>query len=257
MLVRGDRIRELREERGYSLADLAHKANISVSYLSEIERGTKKPSLRTIDRIAASLNVSKSQLVEVEEGEQSITLGEKIRLLRESKGITLSTFAQQVGISVSYLSEIERGNVYPAIHTLKKIAEAVGVSVSNLIGKGGSLGAKLRMAREEQGMTQADLARAAGVSPGLIGQIEHGKVQPSLQTIEKIAGVLGTSPCYFIIDEAGVEDMVRLMSPALRELLADPKVQAVLKLICSCTEKELKFILDFIKLYKRSGTHEA
>lgn len=254
MIIRGERIRELREERGYALADLAQRANISISYLSEIERGAKKPSLRTMDRIADALNVNKSQLVQIDEGEQSVGLGEKIRLIRESKVMTLSDFAHQVGISVSYLSEIERGNVYPAVHTLRAIAENLEVSVSNLVGRGGSLGAKLRMAREEQGLTQAELARSAGLSPGLIGQIEHGKVQPSLQTIEKVAGVLGTSPCYFIIDEAGVEDMVHLMSTDLRDLLADPNVQAVLRLICNCTEQELKFILDFIKLYKRSGS---
>ncbi len=254
MIIRGQKIRESRKERGLSLIGLSQRTGISVSYLSEIERGAKKPSLKTIEKIAAALNVPKIQLLEIEGDEQSISLGEKLRLLRETRGKTLGKFAEEAGISVSYLSEIERGNVYPAVHTLKKMAERLEVPLSSLVGKGGPLGSKLKVAREEQGLTQGELARAAGVSPGLIGQIEHGKVQPSLKTIEKLSEVLGTSPCYFIKDDIGIDDMMSQMSPALRDMLANPNVQAVLRLVCNCTSEELKFILNFIKLYKCSGS---
>ncbi|WP_227766770.1 helix-turn-helix domain-containing protein [Zhaonella formicivorans] len=253
MLIKGEKIRELREERGYALADLAEKAGISVSYLSEIERGAKKPSLKIIDKLAQTLNVNKSLLVEVDQDSAGISLGDKLRILRESKGLSLTELASEVGLSVSYLSEIERNNTYPATNTLRVLAEKLGVSVSTLVGKAGPLGSKLRIAREEQGLTQVELAKAAGVSPGLIGQIEHGKVQPSLHTIEKIAQVLGYSPCYFILEDAGIEDMLRAMSPEVREILTNENVQAVLRLVCDCTEKEMTFILNFIKLYKKSG----
>lgn len=258
MVIYGERIRALREERGYSLADFAQKAGISVSYLSEIERGAKKPSLQTMERIARALNVSKAELVQLSYSSKGLNLGERLRLLRQDRGLTLAEAAEEAGISPSYLSEIERGAVYPSTQTLKRLADSLGVPVSALVGEGGLLGAKLREAREQQGLTQAELAREAGVSPGLIGQIEHGRVQPSLETVEKIAKVLGVSPCYFILDDADVENMLRFMGPDLRALLAEPKVQAVLRLICNCTEEELRFILEFIKLYKRSGaTHAA
>ncbi|GEA16250.1 MAG: hypothetical protein PWR22_2341 [Moorella sp. (in: firmicutes)] len=250
MRVCGKRIRELREERGYSLQDLAKKAEVSVSYLSEIERGAKKPSLKTLDKIAVALNLPREQLVEAG-NERGLALGERLRLLREKKGKSLSTLAEEAGISISYLSEIERGNVYPAIDTLKKITTVLDVPLSTVIGTGGSLGHKLRQAREEQGFTQADLARAAGVSAGLIGQIEQGKVQPSLKTLEKIGEVLNISPCYFIADDAGLDEMLNQMSPAVRRLLMEPQVQSVLRLVCNCTEDELRFILNFIQLYKR------
>ncbi|CEP66453.1 Cro/C1-type helix-turn-helix domain [Moorella glycerini] len=250
MRVCGKRIRELREERGYSLQDLASKAEVSVSYLSEIERGAKKPSLKTLEKIARALNFPREQLVEAG-SERGIALGDRVRLLREKRGKSLSTLAEEAGISISYLSEIERGNVYPAIDTLKKITAALDVPLSAIIGTGGSLGHKLRQAREEQGLTQADLARAAGVSAGLIGQIEQGKVQPSLKTLEKIGGVLNISPCYFIADDAGLDEVLNQMSPEVRRLLMEPKVQSVLRLVCNCTEDELRFILNFIQLYKR------
>jgi transcriptional regulator with XRE-family HTH domain len=36
-------------------------------------------------------------------------LGQRIRLLREQKGITLNEFAKELGVSPGYLSELERG----------------------------------------------------------------------------------------------------------------------------------------------------
>ncbi|MBC7323990.1 MAG: helix-turn-helix transcriptional regulator, partial [Moorella sp. (in: Bacteria)] len=125
------------------------------------------------------------------------------------------------------------------------------VPVSSIIATGGSLGHKLRQAREEQGLTQAELAKAAGVSAGLIGQIEQGKVQPSLKTLEKIGEVLNISPCYFIADEAGVDEILNQMSHDVRYLLMEPQVQSILRLVCNCTEEEFRFIINFIQLYKR------
>lgn len=254
-MVRGQAIRQLREERGYSLHELAKRAGLSISYLSEIERGAKTPSLKTVEKIAAALNISKAQLIQDEKDER-ITLGQKVRVLRQEKGLSLAELAGRVGISTSYLSEIERDGVYPAVHTLKRLAEELGVAISSLVGTGTSMGQKLRQVREQQGMSQAALARAAGISPGMVGQIEHGRVQPSLQTIERLAAVVGVSPCYFITDGNQPEDILRALGPETISLLYDPNVQSVLRLICACTTEEICFILNFIRLYKKSCSGE-
>lgn len=251
MNVRGSQIRALREERGYTLQDLAHKASLSLSYLSEIERGSKRPSLKTIDKLAVALNVGKNQLVDGEV-EYSLSLGDKIRMMRSDKKFSLQDFSQKAGISLSYLSEIERGTVYPAISTLKRIAEELEVPASTLIGQEGSLGHRLKSLREEYGLTQAQLAGLAGVTAGLIGQIEQGKVQPSLKTLEKVSEVMGVSSCYFIMEQGAVDQLVNLMNPELRELLMHPNVQAVMGLIGNLSQKELQFILNFIQMFKKA-----
>ncbi len=252
MIVKGDQIRAMREERGYTLQDLARRASLSLSYLSEIERGSKRPSLKTIDKLASALNVSKAQLIEGDVIDTGLSLGDKIRLMRGEKNLSLQDLAVKAGISLSYLSEIERGTVYPALNTLKRIAEGLGVHPSAVMGQEGSLGHKLKALREEYGLTQAQLANLAGVTAGLIGQIEQGKVQPSLKTLEKLAEVMGVSPCYFIMEPGAVDQMLSLMNPELRELLMHPNVQAVLNLICNLNEKELQFVLNFIQLFKKS-----
>lgn len=252
MPVRGEEIRALRGERGYTLQELARRANLSLSYLSEIERGSKQPSLRAIEKIARALNVSRSRLVQEDPPAAGLLLGERLRLIRCNKKLSVHELAARAGISVSYLGEIERGAVYPSLNTLKRLAEELGVPVNALLGQDGSLGHRLKTLREEYGMTQAQLAGLAGVTAGLIGQIEQGKVQPSLKTLEKIAHALGVSPCYFIIEPGTVNQLLEMLSPDVRELLLHPNVQAILNLACNLNRQELQFILNFILLFKKS-----
>lgn len=253
MILHHQKIRWLREERGYTLTDFAHKAGISLSFLSEIERGAKQPSIKILEKIANTLNVSKDQLIEVNEDSEGINMGEKIRLLRAKNGISMTDLAQKAAISNSYLSDIERGNVCPAVNTIRRLAEALNVPTSVLLSHSSAIGYKLRFLRDEREMTQVELAQKADVSAGLVGQIEHGKVQPSFKTLEKLAGAFGVSPCYFVLDNENIDDILPVLSPEIRELLTHPNVQAILRLVCNLEEKELKFILNFIQLYKQGN----
>lgn len=60
----GNNIKRLREEHGLSQADLAMRANISQSMLSQIEKGTKNPSLQVGKEIADILGCSVDRLLE-------------------------------------------------------------------------------------------------------------------------------------------------------------------------------------------------
>jgi transcriptional regulator with XRE-family HTH domain len=53
------------------------------------------------------------------------------------------------------------------------------------------LGSRLRVAREQKGMTVRGLARYVGVSPSLVSQIERSRVMPSVGTLYAIASELG------------------------------------------------------------------
>ncbi|SDH12509.1 helix-turn-helix domain-containing protein [Nonomuraea jiangxiensis] len=52
------------------------------------------------------------------------------------------------------------------------------------------IGARIRELRTERGLTLARLAAAAGVSSGLISQVERDLADPSLETLRKIAKAL-------------------------------------------------------------------
>jgi transcriptional regulator with XRE-family HTH domain len=59
----GVRIRELREAGGISLADGAARAGISYSYLSDVERGRRLPTLEVLDCLAGALGVTVTTLL--------------------------------------------------------------------------------------------------------------------------------------------------------------------------------------------------
>ena len=50
---------------------------------------------------------------------------------------------------------------------------------------------KFRQIREAKGMSTRVLAREAGVSTETIYSIEHGRRQPQVRTLDKIASALG------------------------------------------------------------------
>jgi transcriptional regulator with XRE-family HTH domain len=58
----GYAVKMRRDELGLTQEDLAHKANIHRTYLSDVERGTRNVSLINIELLAAALGVSMSEL---------------------------------------------------------------------------------------------------------------------------------------------------------------------------------------------------
>jgi transcriptional regulator with XRE-family HTH domain len=60
------------------------------------------------------------------------TNGQKIRVARERKGLTLAQLAEQVGKTAPYISDIERGNRRGSYETLERIAEVLGLKVDEI-----------------------------------------------------------------------------------------------------------------------------
>ena len=58
----GDGVRARREELDLTQEDLAGKAGIHRTYLSDIERGSRNVSLVNIEKVAAALSLSLSEL---------------------------------------------------------------------------------------------------------------------------------------------------------------------------------------------------
>jgi transcriptional regulator with XRE-family HTH domain len=72
-----------------------------------------------------------------------------------------------------------------------------------------NLGKKLRRMRQARGLTAVELAQRARVTSGFISQLEHSQTVPSLQTLERIATVLGVSLTYFFLEENLQPQVVR------------------------------------------------
>ena len=59
-----------------------------------------------------------------------------------------------------------------------------------------SFGARLRALRLAKGLSQGDLARLIGRHQTVIGPYERDEYEPSRETVERLAGLLDTSPEY-------------------------------------------------------------
>ncbi|WP_394771003.1 helix-turn-helix domain-containing protein [Lacisediminihabitans sp.] len=60
----GSRLKDLRQKSGLSLRELARQANVSPSFVSQIENGKSQPSVATLYAFSQRLNVSVDQLFE-------------------------------------------------------------------------------------------------------------------------------------------------------------------------------------------------
>ena len=60
------------------------------------------------------------------------SFGEKIRIIRERKQITLRQVAEAAGISESMVSQIERNKVSPSIDTLLSVVDYLGIDIDYL-----------------------------------------------------------------------------------------------------------------------------
>ena len=84
--------------------------------------------------LAAEMRIYKSNIVEdsVMENKINIKIGQKVRLLRQARNLSLSELSHLSGISKAALSKLESGDSNPRIDTLESIAAALRFPLSDL-----------------------------------------------------------------------------------------------------------------------------
>jgi transcriptional regulator with XRE-family HTH domain len=60
-------------------------------------------------------------------------VGENIRLFRQKHGYSLNTLAMKAGVSLSFVSNIEKGRRKATLYTIEKIAEALDCGIYRLL----------------------------------------------------------------------------------------------------------------------------
>jgi len=72
--------------------------------------------------------------LDVVEEVSSGRLGERVRALRRERGLILDHLAERSGVSRAMISKLERGEKNPTLVVAAKVAEGLGVSLSQLVG---------------------------------------------------------------------------------------------------------------------------
>ncbi|ATB37484.1 XRE family transcriptional regulator [Cystobacter fuscus] len=77
-------------------------------------------------------NAGEEEAAELEAAEAS-RLGARIRELRQARGLTLEVLAERSGVSRAMISKVERGTNNPTLVVAVRIAQGLGVGLSELL----------------------------------------------------------------------------------------------------------------------------
>jgi transcriptional regulator with XRE-family HTH domain len=93
-----------------------------------------------------------------------MTLHERLKEMRRARDFTLKELAARTGLSVSYLSDLERGRTMPPLPTLERLAMALEITVLDLL----------------TGVDFAGEQTEAGLPPGLTELLDDAEYRPEL-----------------------------------------------------------------------------
>ncbi len=95
---------------------------------------------------------------------KEISVGEKIKVLREQKGLQLKDVADRTGFSTALISQMENHLVSPSLGTLIKLAKALDVKVGDFFGE--VHGEPYTIVRKDERKTVSRFASKEGVKYG-------------------------------------------------------------------------------------------
>ena len=72
-------------------------------------------------------------LLNLQYGIEALNIGVRLREVRRLRGISLRNLAKKVGVSASFISQVEQNKCRPSLDTLRKISEALDVPTSYLL----------------------------------------------------------------------------------------------------------------------------
>ena len=110
----------------------------------------------------------------------SINVGARLREMREARKVSMRGLATQSGLSANALSMIERGRTSPSVSTLYKLADALGVPITEFFGPPSIKSDIILIKADER--TRIPITR--GVWEGLGGEKFSGRVEPFILTLE-------------------------------------------------------------------------
>lgn len=155
----GATVRQYRTQRGLTQRALAGRMDVHPRYMSKIERGDNNIGVLLLFRLAHALDLPAACLLAPLETWKTVRapatwdaassgrrapprdepsrllqrLGTTIRQARQAQRLVQPALAAKTGLSFGYISEIELGQRNLSVVSLVRIAEALGVSVAQLL----------------------------------------------------------------------------------------------------------------------------
>jgi len=118
---------------------------------------------------------------------EEIRVGERIKILREKKGLSLKEMADLTGLSTALLSQMENHLISPSLGTLVRLARAFDAKVGDFLGE--TEGEPFTIVRKDERRTVSRFASKEGVSYGysyesLGFDMKQRHMEPFIVTLE-------------------------------------------------------------------------
>lgn len=135
------------EERGYGYkSKIARALGVHPSYIARVEAGGQKIGEHTIERAIERLGLRRDFFTDeslinpnpgdfTEAPQTEAGFGARLVALYEARGFTKASFARAAGVAYNTIDRCITGATSPVLPTLRAMARALGVSVSELIGE--------------------------------------------------------------------------------------------------------------------------
>jgi len=109
-----------------------------------------------------------------------LTVGARIRALRHDRGLSLETVATRSGLSIGFVSQVERGLSSPSLKVLTALGDVLGVGLAGLFGPAPAEGTVVMRRAERPGL---NLWRS-GITKQLLSPAGDGGLSLFLVTME-------------------------------------------------------------------------
>ena len=77
-----------------------------------------------------------------------MTLGERIKKTRLQEGLSQREIAGKSGITISFLSQVEKDKAAPSLKSLRNIAQALGIKVARLFDEDASIFKRIKIIKK-------------------------------------------------------------------------------------------------------------
>jgi len=197
-------------------------------------------------------------------------LADNVHRCRTARGWSFATLARNAGTSVSLMKHIEKRRADPNVSILFRVANALGVRVSELVGEvpdhasiagaGGpvarygdpealaaAIGERARSHRIRRNWDRKCFAEAAGISTGTIHYLETNTSGPTTTVVERVAAAFSlsfsdfvepaASPVLSLVRSDQYSESGRDAADLTRTLFAQPAPAGELRITDCCLER--------------------
>lgn len=141
LIAFGERLKEMYEEKGAGIKQLADAANVHRSAAYRYIKGENLPALDTVSKIADYFDCSLDFLVGTENENYKTNFcrrppfAEQLKKLLDEYKVTKYRLVKDTGLPESAVYSWQTGESEPTVESVIKIAEYLGCTVDHVVGR--------------------------------------------------------------------------------------------------------------------------